>query len=170
MDTTTLRRWATPMTIGAFLLMAVTGILMFFHIELGLIKVAHEWLSWLMVIAVGLHVFLNWKIFTRYFSQKPAVAIIGLFAVLMVASMLIPVDERRGPPGGRGGAMAASQVLMKAPLDKLAGVTGTTLESLQAKLQQQGLQLEVGATSLEAIAKQNQRNPLEVLNGVITAQ
>jgi hypothetical protein len=26
MDTSTLRRWATPLTIGAFLLMSITGI------------------------------------------------------------------------------------------------------------------------------------------------
>lgn len=166
MDMTTLRRWATPMTIGAFMLMSITGILMFFHIEVGLIKVAHEWLSWLMVIAVGLHVTLNWKIFSRYFSQKPAVAIIGLFAVLMVASMLIPVDERRGP-GGRGGPMAATQVLMNAPLDKLAGVTGNTLEDLQTKLQQQGLTVGATATSLGDVARQNAKNPVEVLNSVI---
>lgn len=165
MDMTTLRRWATPMTIGAFMLMSITGILMFFHVELGLIKVAHEWLSWLMVIAVALHVTLNWKVFSRYFSQKPAVAIIGLFAVLMVASMLIPAEERPGSPGGRG--MQAAQVLLNAPLDKLAGVTGNTLASLQATLQQQGLQLDATTGSLEEVARQNQRNPMEVLNGVI---
>ena len=51
--TTALRRWATPLTIGAFVFMAVTGILMFFEVRLGIIKVAHEWLSWLMVIAVS---------------------------------------------------------------------------------------------------------------------
>ena len=164
MDTTTLRRWATPMTIGAFMLMSITGILMFFEVRLGLIKVAHEWLSWAMVIAVGLHLTLNWKVFSRYFSQKPALAIIGLFAVVTVASMLISGgEERRGPPG----AMQASTVLMNAPLDKLAGITGNTLEGLQAKLQQQGLKLDATMASLDAVAKQNQRNPVEVLNGVI---
>ncbi|EIJ33755.1 DUF4405 domain-containing protein [Thiothrix nivea] len=169
MDMTTLRRWATPMTIGAFLLMSVTGILMFFHIELGLIKVAHEWLSWLMVLAVGLHITLNWKMFSRYFSQKPAVAVIGLFTVVMVASMLVPAEERRGPPG-RGGAMAATQVLMNAPLDKLAGVTGNTLEGLQASLQQQGLTVEATTASLGDIARQNGQNPVELLNKVIAAK
>ena len=168
MDTTTLRRWATPLTIGAFILMAVTGILMFFHVQLGIIKVAHEWLSWAMVIAVGLHVTLHWKTFNRYFTQKPAMAVIGLFVVIMVASMLIPGkdEERRGPPGGQ---MQVTKVLIAAPLDKLAGVTGKTLEGLQAQLQQQGLKVDATMASLGDVAQQNQRNPVEVLNGVIGA-
>ncbi len=166
MDIATLRRWATPLTIGAFMLMSITGILMFFHINPGISKVAHEWLSWAMVIGVGLHLVTNWKMFARYFSQKAALGVIGFFAILTVASMLIPGgEERRGPPGAQ-----ASNVLMNAPLDKLAGITGNTLEGLQAKLQAQGLKLDATMVSLDAVAKQNQRNPVEVLNSVITAK
>lgn len=169
MDTTTLRRWATPMTIGAFMLISITGIMMFFHIELGIIKVAHEWLSWLMLLAVGLHVVVNWRAFSRYFSQKPAVAVIGVFALLLLAAMLIQGDERRGPQG-RGGPMQAAQVLLTAPLDKVADITGNTPNGLRAKLQEKGFAVDAAATSLDAIAKQNQRNPMEVLNGVMGAQ
>ena len=38
------REWATPLTIGAFGLMSVTGMLMFFHLDTGFNKLAHEWL------------------------------------------------------------------------------------------------------------------------------
>lgn len=171
MDMTTLRRWATPLVIGSFVLMSITGIMMFFHIEAGIIKVAHEWLSWAMVIAVVLHVLLHWKSFSRYFSQKAAVSVIGLFAVITVTAMFINGgDERRGPPGGRPGSMAAAQVLMNAPLDKLAGITGSTLEGLQAKLQEQGLELTGATGSLADIAQKNQRNPTELLNQLIAAR
>lgn len=80
--------------------------------------------------------------------------------------MLIRVRKNvREPPGAQ-----ASNVLMNAPLDKLAGITGNTLEDLQAKLQAQGLKLDATMVSLDAVAKQNQRNPVEVLNGVIAAK
>lgn len=168
MDTTTLRRWATPLVIGSFMLMTITGIMMFFHIEAGIIKIAHEWLSWAMVIAVGTHIFLHWKSFGRYFSQKAGIAVISLFTVITVASMFISGgDERRGPPGGRAGMMAATQVLTNAPLDKLADLTGSTLEGLQAKLQEQGLTVDANMGSLDEIAKQNQRNPAELLGSVV---
>ena len=48
------RPWITPVVIGAFTLSAVTGVLMFFHLDSGLNKTAHEWLSWAMVIGVVL--------------------------------------------------------------------------------------------------------------------
>jgi hypothetical protein len=168
MDTNFLRRWATPLTIGTFLLISITGILMFFEVRIGLIKVAHEWLSLLMVAAVGLHVTLHWRLFSRYFTQKPALAVIGLFGVILVASLLIQGgDERRGPPGGRA-SMQAVQLLTSAPLDKVAGITGNTLEGLQTRLQTQGLKLDETATSLADIARQNQRTPAEVLNSLIS--
>ena len=53
------RPWITPLVIGTFVLMAVTGSLMFFHLDSGLNKAAHEWLGWAMVIAVVLHALMN---------------------------------------------------------------------------------------------------------------
>lgn len=35
------REWATPVAAGAFLLSAVTGVLIFFHIDSGLNKFVH---------------------------------------------------------------------------------------------------------------------------------
>jgi len=63
------RPWITPVVIGAFFLSAVTGVLMFFHLDSGLNKTAHEWLSWAMVIGVALHLLLNVAAFKRYFTQ-----------------------------------------------------------------------------------------------------
>jgi hypothetical protein len=101
MDTSTLRRWATPLTIGAFLLMSVTGVLMFFEVRRGLIKVVHEWLSWMMLLAVGLHATLHWKSFSRYFSQKAALSVIAVFAIITLTAMLLPDNgPKRGGPGG----------------------------------------------------------------------
>lgn len=42
------RRWATKLTIGSFLLMAGTGILMFFELDQGVVLVVHQWSSWLL--------------------------------------------------------------------------------------------------------------------------
>ena len=63
------REIATPLTIGIFLIMSVTGILMFFHWDTGFNKLAHEWLGWLMVVAVVLHILANMTAFKRHFSQ-----------------------------------------------------------------------------------------------------
>jgi hypothetical protein len=71
------REWVTPIAVGAFLISAVTGVAIFFHIDTGLAKVAHEWLSWLLLFAVLLHVGANFFGFKRYFSSGKARALMG---------------------------------------------------------------------------------------------
>jgi hypothetical protein len=43
------RERVTPIAAGAFLLSAITGVLIFFHVDSGLSKLAHEWLSWALL-------------------------------------------------------------------------------------------------------------------------
>jgi len=64
---TSMKSWATPLAIGSFIILAVTGILMFFKVEAGYIKPVHEWLNWAMVAGVVLHTIANWKAFLSYF-------------------------------------------------------------------------------------------------------
>lgn len=129
------RPWITPVVIGAFFLSAVTGVLMFFHLDSGLNKTAHEWLSWAMVIGVSLHVLLNMPAFMRYFTQTPGRVVMGLFAVVLALSFI--------PAGGSGGSEPGFappvRALAKAPITVLAQVAGTSTEDMKARLQATGL-------------------------------
>ena len=80
------RDFATSLTVGAFLLMSVTGVLMFFHLDMGLNKTAHEWTG--LVTAVALHIVVNFVAFKRYFRLWQGRVLIGAFAVLLVASFI----------------------------------------------------------------------------------
>ena len=93
-----IRAWATPLTIGAFLLSGVTGILMFFHLDSGLNKAAHEWLSWALVAGVGLHLAANFRAFKGYLKRPRAMAVVAAFAVLLGVSFLPLAGEGRGSP------------------------------------------------------------------------
>jgi len=129
------RPWITPVVIGAFFLSAVTGVLMFFHLDSGLNKTAHEWLSWAMVIGVALHVLLNMPAFKRYFTQTPGRVIMGAFALVLALSF-IPAS---GGGGSEPGFAPPVRALAKAPITVLAQVAGTSTEDMKAKLQAQGL-------------------------------
>jgi len=135
MNLNTHRPWITPVVIGAFLLSAVTGVLMFFHLDSGLNKTAHEWLSWAMVIGVTLHVLLNMPAFKRYFTQNTGRSIVGGFALVLALSFI--------PAGGSGssepGFAPPVRALAKAPITVLAQVAGTSTEAMKAKLQAAGL-------------------------------
>ena len=87
------RKWVTPLVGGSFLLIAVTGILMFFHVDTGLNKVAHEWLGLLMVVAIILHIMLNFKGFKNSFDTFSGRVINGIFIVLLALSFC---EFRRG--------------------------------------------------------------------------
>jgi hypothetical protein len=128
------RPWITPVVIGAFFLSAVTGVLMFFHLDSGLNKTAHEWLSWAMVIGVSLHVLLNMPAFKRYFNQNTGRWIMGVFALVLALSFI--------PAGGSGGSEPGFappvRALAQAPITVLAQVAGTSTDDVKAKLQAAG--------------------------------
>lgn len=65
---TKMRKWATPLTIGAFALSAISGMMMFFHLNSALVKIIHEWGSWSLVIGGLFHVVGSWQAFIGYFS------------------------------------------------------------------------------------------------------
>lgn len=82
------RQWVTPLLAGSFLLSAVTGILLFFKIHLGLIKPFHEWLSWILVIASVLHVILNYAPLCKSLQPRLGRIILVVFTLLTLGSLL----------------------------------------------------------------------------------
>lgn len=114
-----LRSWATPLTIGSFLLISVTGGMMFFHLETPLGKVAHEWLGWALVGAVAAHLWLNRRALSTYFKRPAALGIMGGAVIALVATFVVPLGE--------SGSVPVRQVLgslTHAPISTLAVLAG----------------------------------------------
>lgn len=133
----TYREWATPLTIGSFLLIAVTGVLMFFHLDSGLNKLAHEWLGWAMLAAVGLHIAMHFKSFKRYFTYSASLVIIGTFIMLLAVSFIAPPGKPGKPPH-----VMAVQAMLDAPLEKVAAVAGKDTPTVLAQLRAAGFTAE----------------------------
>ncbi len=156
------RPWITPVVIGAFGLSAVTGVLMFFHLDSGLNKTAHEWLSWAMVIGVSLHVLLNLPAFKRYFTQTTGRVVIGLFALVLALSF-IPA----GGSGGEPGFAPPVRALAKAPITVLAQVAGTSTDEVRAKLQAQGLTVTSDQQSVADLVGSDLRQQIGAMSKVL---
>ena len=157
------KEWATPLTIGSFVVTGLMGILIFFHLDIGLIKPAHEWLSWFMVLGAGFHILANWKAFTRHFSKCIGASIIGLFIVLTVLSFI---------PAGRGGGrerrggppfMKAAQSLIDSPLTTVANVAKREPAAVLSALKAQGITVTSEQQTIKAIAEENKKNDVQVL-------
>jgi len=161
---TSIKSWATPLAVGAFTISAVTGILIFFEIEIGLVEPIHKWLSWLLVCGVALHVISNWKQFTSYFSKKPAIGIIGAALLITIASVL-PLsgeDEEKENP-----AKMAAYALASSSIETVAQVVKTTPTALVEQLGAKGIVVNDTAATVEQIAKNNGKHPKEVLGDIL---
>ena len=148
----TLRDWATPLTIGSFMVLAVTGVLMFFHLDAGLNKLAHEWLSWAMLAAVGLHVAMHAKSFKRYFTRPATLAVIGVFAALLAASFITPSGPSARPPH-----VLAAQAILDAPLERVAALNDADVAALIGRLRAAGIAADARQTLRQAAGPQRDR-------------
>lgn len=159
----TIRKFATPLTMGAFLLSAVTGVLMFFHLDTGLNKAAHEWLSWAMVVGVALHIGVNYRAFTLYLKRPLAVGIVGVFAAFLAASFL--------PLGGTGGSPMAAimQGLGQAPVERVIALTGEDTGAGLARLGAIGVAAEPGQT-VAALAGGDRAQQAAILKAIFESQ
>jgi len=91
------KTWVSPGLAIGFLVISVTGILMFFHIENGLIMNLHEWMG-LLFVGVGIfHLVINWKAFLSCFKNRPA--IISLCAVSIISLLIGISSENRDQLG-----------------------------------------------------------------------
>jgi hypothetical protein len=154
------RKWATPLTIGAFFLMAATGILMFFHIDRGIISGAHEWLSWLFLIGVAGHVIANFRSFTNCLKSGWGRTSVSFFGIVFVASFFT-WGARTG-----GQFLAAIQNgLVSVPLTTLAAMTHTKPDVLEQRLVAHGIVARKDQT-IRDIAGDSPRKQLRVLEVV----
>jgi hypothetical protein len=115
-----LRTWATPLTIGSFILMSISGLLMFLDLDTGLTAGAHQWVSLLFLLGVGGHVTANFRPFRSHLDSRWGRASIAVFVAVLAASVF------------SWGLVTGSQLekpivlaLVDAPLSALAGMTRT---------------------------------------------
>ena len=136
-----LRTWATPLTIGAFALMAGTGVVMFFEWNPGLTTVVHEWFSWIFLIGACGHIVANFRPLKNHLKSRWGKAGITLFLCVLAASFF-SWGKITGPQLKR----PIEQALVDAPLWALAGTTHTEPDALVARLKAQGIAASTGQT------------------------
>lgn len=149
----TVRTWATPLTIGVFLLMSVTGVLMFFDVEFGLVTIAHQWLSWLFLLGAVAHIVANARPFQNHLKSRWGKTSVAVFAILLAASMF-----SWGRITGPQLKQPIIEAIADAPLSALAGTTRTTPEALIAKMKARG----ITATSEQSVREISDAHDIDV--------
>jgi hypothetical protein len=156
------RVWVTPFTAGAFLLSAVTGVLIFFHLDSGANKFVHEWLSWALLTGVTLHIVTNFGAFKKHLSVPRSQLIISVFAIILAVSFI-----SFGKGGGKPSFIPSIKALADAPLVTLAAVAQISPEELTTRLTRAGFQPLPNHKSLSDIVGNDVSKQMRVLNAML---
>ena len=157
----TLRSWATPLVIGAFLVMAVSGTLMFFHLDSRLNNVAHEWGGWVLVAAGIAHLILNWRAFSCYLKRPLAVGIMGAFAVVLGLSF-VPLDSMANRRGNDVELVMGA--IGNASVETLAELSGQTSQEVITAIEETGLADVVATDTVSRLAGGNRERQGAILS------
>ena len=79
----TSKTWLSPFVAVAFAVIAVTGVMLFFHIKSGPIMALHEWFGWLFAIAGTVHLLLNLRPLLAYLRRPVALISLGVGLALV---------------------------------------------------------------------------------------
>ena len=95
------KTWLSPFVAVAFAVIAVTGVLLFFHIKSGPIMALHEWFGWLFVVAGIVHLLLNLRPLVAYLRRPAALVSLGV-ALVLVALLWFGGAQHEGEHHRRG--------------------------------------------------------------------
>ena len=158
------RQWVTPITAGAFLLSAVTGVLIFFHLDSGANKFVHEWLSWALLIGAALHTIANINGLKAHLSSRRGQTLIGMFALALALSFVPLGGGKSEPP-----FMAPIRALGEADMTTLAQVAHLTPDQLRSRLATAGVTVANEGQTLAQLVGKDARRQMQVLNLVFQA-
>ena len=134
MKTASLRSWATQFTIGSFLLISGTAILMFFEFEDGLTVFVNQWLSWFFILGSIAHIAINFRPFKSRLKSPWGKASVVVFGVILIASSfswgMITGPQLKRP---------IEEALVFAPISALAGVSQTSSDDLLRRFAMHGI-------------------------------
>ncbi|MBD9374715.1 DUF4405 domain-containing protein [Rhizobium sp. ARZ01] len=160
-----LKRYATPLITGLFLVSLVSGVAIFFHIGNATFHAMHEWLSMVLIAPFVLHVWKNWRPMTGYFGRRPMTVAL-LISLAAAVPFAWPGGEGRsgGPP-----QFALARVVLQNSPEKLAPLLGDTTDGLLARLNQRGFAVAADVP-LSEIAERSGKNEFELVQALLAQE
>lgn len=91
------KSWLSPFVAVTCFAVALTGILLLFHLKFPGVYPIHKWGGLIFIIGGLIHLLLNWRLFVSYFKKSKAVwgAVIGALAMLLIA-VAVPSKSPKG--------------------------------------------------------------------------
>lgn len=146
---------ATSITTVTFLVIGITGVMMFFHVFDKYTKQLHEILGLVFITAVIFHIIVNFKSMKQYFTKKIFMAS-GIIAVIV--SLLFILNA----PEGKSSKEVMFKALFDSSTEKTFVLFTPDIDSAKTKLHKAGIKTE-GFLTIKDIAKGNKTSPFKIL-------
>ncbi len=150
------REFATSLTALMFLVIGITGVMMYFHILDKYTKQMHEILGLVFVAAVLAHVFVHFRSMKQYFSKKIFLSISAI--TLIVASAFI-----LNAPEGKSSKAVLVEGVFNSNIEKSFVLFADNADLAKARLEEAGIKTE-GLNTIDQIAKENKTSPFRIIS------
>ncbi|WP_400260962.1 DUF4405 domain-containing protein [Sphingobacterium sp. SG20118] len=150
------RSYITPFISVVFLVVGLSGLLMFFHLFDGYTEVVHELLGIFFVVCAVFHIMLNWKALKIHFKKN---VFIPAGLTVAVVSTLFIVQQQVNPKVDT----ILLERIIKGPIDDVFKVLRVDSAEAVKRLQANGISI-VGAKTIEEIWINNDADPEEVID------
>lgn len=156
------RKVITSLMAGTFIMVLVTGMLIFFEISFGGIRATHEWVSLMFGIVAVLHIATYRKSFISYFTTKYSFFICATF-VFGLGLFSFAFNDLYA-------AGAAFDLLISLDIGQMASVLSITENELVAIIVELGVIVDNPQDSIEAIAVANNMDVYDLIEPLLQAE
>jgi len=153
--------FATSFTATLFLVIGLSGVMMYFHFYDSKVKELHEVLGLFFVGAIVLHIFFNWPSMKRYFSKK---IFLIASAVTFIAAGFFVVTA----PSGQNPKGTILNKVINAPLEVSLKVLDVEYDYALMTLENNNIKIEENQSIMQA-AKSNSVSPFKIV-AIITGK
>jgi len=152
-----LKTHATELTATLSIVVAISGVMMFFHFYKGRVQFMHEWLGMAFVLAAMMHAVRHYRPITALFSNARTRVFLGAVALISAGFLLMAPASKPNPE------KALSRLLLKARVQNVAPLIGLTNEALLLKLRDAGVANGDADKSIEEMARESRVDPMQLL-------
>jgi len=153
------RNFVTPYIVFIFLVIGLSGILMFFHVYDDYTSVLHELLGLTFVLFSILHIIINWTSLKSHFKKK--MFFISGLVVLLISIGLIIIGKVNG-----NHERVIIDKIVKAPI--LSSFTVLNVDYSEAEIILKNNNITIGdSKTIEEICIRNQKSPNEIIELIV---
>ena len=148
---------ATSLSTGLFLVIGISGIMMFFNLFDMQVKDLHEILGLVFVLAIVFHLFYNWKSMKNYFNKKVFFASLVFVSIISSVFVVNSLNQPQNPK------RVIIEKIIQTPFENSIKVFNITHDKAILKLKKENIKV-TNIQSIQAISKVNGISPFKVIS------